>query len=242
MAEQTHEVMESLVAPLVLGAAEPEEAELVLNHLSVCASCRELERRLRQAADLLPLAAEPGAPPADLRARVLAAAGAPPFTGTLTRLRLPRLPRPPRPQLRGLQAAVAVLALAVVGLAVWDTQLAVQLHQARTAVANYSLEPTSPSLAGSSGRVIALRNQGLVLVDFQHMPEPEPGRVYEVWLGTPQGRMVPAGVFRPDPDGSKLLVLNRNVSGYSVIALTVEPGPSGSAAPSQAPQMMGTLQ
>lgn len=53
--------------------------------------------------------------------------------------------------------------------------------------------------------------------------------------------VVPAGVFRPDADGSKLILLNQDVSRYSVIALTVEQGPDGVPAPTQAPGMSGPV-
>jgi hypothetical protein len=67
--------MTDLVAAYVLGVAAPWDEERVRAHLSSCASCRELERRLRRVVSQLPLAVQDFVPPAKLRDRILAAAG-----------------------------------------------------------------------------------------------------------------------------------------------------------------------
>lgn len=232
--------MENTVAAYVLGATEPQETEQVRAHLESCASCRELEARLRRVTSMLPLSVEEERPPARLRERILAAAGAP-VTAPTPRRRTLHLLRPAAPRLRfPLRAAVAVLAAAVIVLAGWNAYLTRQLAQTQSAVASHQLAP-APAMAGSSGQVVALRSQSLLLVEFKNMPQPEAGKVYELWLGTSSGKMVPAGVFRPEADGSKLVLLNQDVSRYSVLALTVEQGPSGTQAPTQAPGMSGQI-
>jgi anti-sigma-K factor RskA len=200
-----------------------------------------LEARLRRVTSRLPLSVEEENPPDRLRARILAAAGAP-ATAAPSRRPVLHLPRLGRPRLRlTLRSAVAVLAAAVVALVGWNAYLTRQLAGARSAVASYQLAVASPALAASHGQVVALRNQGLLLVDFKDMPQPEAGKVYELWLGTGSGTMVPAGVFRPDGDGSKLVLLSQDISRYSVLALTVEQGPDGTQAPTEAPGMSGSI-
>jgi hypothetical protein len=44
-------------------------------------------------------------------------------------------------------------------------------------------------------------------------------------------RADPAAVFVPDSNGSKVVVVNQSLSGYSVMAVTREAGPSGTSAP-----------
>lgn len=234
--------MENTVAAYVLGALEPREAEAVRMHLESCASCRELEARLRRTSTMLPLSVEEERPPARLRVRILTAAGAP-ATAPAPRRRALHLPLPRRHRLpfSPRTAAAAMLALAVLGLGAWNAYLTHQLQSARSAVASHQLTTNSPTLATASGRVVALRDQQVLLVEFKNMPPPEPGKVYELWLGTSSGTMVPVGVFRPDADGSKVVALNQDVSKYSVIALTVEQGPDGVQAPTQAPGMSGRV-
>ncbi|HKV88560.1 MAG TPA: zf-HC2 domain-containing protein, partial [Candidatus Dormibacteraeota bacterium] len=69
-----HEELETSVAPWVLGALEPDEAEVMLAHVAACATCRETAQRLRRVVGVLPLAVEEVQPPERLRARVLASA------------------------------------------------------------------------------------------------------------------------------------------------------------------------
>ena len=83
------------------------------------------------------------------------------------------------------------------------------------------------------------RVHGNVLVSFSRLPPVPADRVYELWL-IPSGRQPePAGVFRPDLDGSKTLVVVKDLKRYKVIAVTVEASPNGAAAPTQAPGIAG---
>ena len=91
-----HEELENSVAAYVLGATEPGETESIQHHLQGCPSCREMAERLRRAVDMLPLATEIVAPPARLKASILAAANASPRSVTASvpeRSRILQLPR-----------------------------------------------------------------------------------------------------------------------------------------------------
>src|SRR5260370_135124 len=96
------------------------------------------------------------------------------------------------------------------------------------------------SLAGAKATVIDLKGDGLALVDFSGLPAVGQGRVYEVWLITSGGRADPAAVFVPDGNGSKVVLVNRALQGYSLMAITNEAGPDGQQAPPQEPQLYGT--
>lgn len=236
--------MENSVAAYVLGAAEPDEAESIRAHLASCRRCQELERRLRGVAAVMSLSAEEEAPPPQLRSRILAAASAAPvpergapLMRAMTGSRAVARPRP------GLSAVTAALAAAVLALAGWNVYLTLQLRELRTLPASHQMTPATGSMAGSSADVVPLQGRPSGLVALRHLPAPPPGKVYELWLGkgTGTGRMEPAGVFRPDQDGTRLLLLNRDLSGFREITLTVEPGPAGSRSPTQAPVMQGSL-
>jgi anti-sigma-K factor RskA len=131
----------------------------------------------------------------------------------------------------------------VIGLIAWNVLLTRQLSQRQQApqqVARYSLT-ASGAMSGASGTVVVLPGQDVMFVSFRSLPAPPPGKVDELWLGNPSGQMSAAGVFSPDADGAKVLMLSKDVRSYSVIAVTVERGPNGTSAPTQAPQMVGNL-
>ncbi|MHB8587317.1 MAG: anti-sigma factor [Candidatus Dormibacteraceae bacterium] len=246
-----HEELENSVAAWALGALEPEEARGMQAHVEGCASCRETADRLRRAVGALPLAADEVAPPARLRARVLAAAAAsrgatavpgrvrrsapPPTTGSRTyspRLMLDRVPV--------YAVAAAVLVALVIGI-VAGQRVGHQSPPAQASqVARFNLSGHD-GLAGAKATVIDLKADGVALVDFSGLPTVGSDRVYEVWLITSSGRADPAGVFVPDTNGAKVVVVNRSLDGYSQMAITNEQGPDGSKAPSQQPQLYGTL-
>lgn len=97
------------------------------------------------------------------------------------------------------------------------------------------------SLVGAKATVIDLRGDGLALADFSGLPALGPGRVYEVWLITSGGRADPAPVFVPDSNGSKVVLVNHALHGYTLMAITNEAGPNGSQAPTQKPQLYGNV-
>lgn len=71
----THEEFESLAALDAVGAATPDEAATLRSHVETCPSCASAQAELAEAATLLARDLAPVQPPADVRARVLAAVG-----------------------------------------------------------------------------------------------------------------------------------------------------------------------
>jgi anti-sigma-K factor RskA len=96
-------------------------------------------------------------------------------------------------------------------------------------------------MAGAQATVVDLRADGVVLVDFRGLPPLAAGRVYEIWLIPTSGSPVAAAVFVPDSNGAKVVLVNRSLAGYKVMAVTQEPGPDGSSQPTQQPQLYGNL-
>jgi anti-sigma-K factor RskA len=245
-----HEELESSVAAWVLGALEAGEADLVRTHIEECASCRETVMRLTRAIGALPLDVAEITPPAGLRERILIAAAASPDTATATaRTRFdtkePRRTLGPtnlsshRPSTMAVFAAVAAVVLAlVVGLAAGA--LIGRGTTASPAVVRSALVGHQ-GLAGARASVINLKGDGVALVDFSGLPQLDPGRVYEVWLITAAGRADPAGVFVPDSNGSKFVLVSKSLAGYTQMAITSEVGPSGAPAPTQNPELYGNL-
>lgn len=235
-----HEELESSIAAWVLDAVDPNEAESIRVHLEGCASCREVAGRLRRVVGALPLAVDEMAPPPRLRERVLAAAG--PVSRApipVQRRRLPA-PRPSLPARIPLYAAAAVAVVALLaGLLVGESVRGPQ-STPPSQVARFTLAGHQ-DMSGAQATVIDLRMDGLALVDFRGLPALSGGRVYEVWLIRSSSSPEPVAVFVPDSNGAKVVLVNRSLAGYSVMAVTNEPGPDGSPAPTQQPQLYGNV-
>jgi anti-sigma-K factor RskA len=243
-----HEELESNVAAWVLGALDREEAEVVQAHVEGCASCREAAARLQRAVTALPLLVEEVEPPARLRERILAAAAASrDSTAAPSRVRK-KVTSPVRGnvlaplfgRLPAYAAAAAVLVALVAGLVAGELVGRTGQAPPPSQVARFTLNGHE-SLAGAKATVIDLKGDGLALVDFSGLPAVGQGRVYEVWLITSGGRADPAAVFVPDGNGSKVVLVNRALQGYSLMAITNEAGPDGTQAPTQKPQLYGTV-
>ncbi|HKW60527.1 MAG TPA: anti-sigma factor, partial [Candidatus Dormibacteraeota bacterium] len=133
-------------------------------------------------------------------------------------------------------AAVAVVSL-LLGVIVGQVALrpAPEQQVARFTLAGHQ------DMAGARATVIDLRSDGVALVDFTGLPAPGAGRVYEVWLIPAHGSPVPAAVFVPDSNGSRVVLVSRSLSGYTQMAVTNEAGPDGASAPTQQPQLYGKL-
>lgn len=247
-----HDMFESLVAAYVLGACDADDVEAARSHIERCPECRELARRLSSAAGALPMAAGEVPAPAGLRQRILAAAAAGPPRGAApgaARKVLPlpsqkRAEAPPRRSWRpgwlpssGYAAAVAALAIGLVGLGAWNVSLQTQLNQKP---ALYRLLG-SGSLAGAQGSVTSLSREGITFATFQDLPQAPAGKVYQVWLIPAGGAPESAGVFTPDVNGNYTLVVNRSLQGVRTMAVTVERGPDGVGAPTEQPQLAGAI-
>lgn len=238
---------ETLIPAFVLGALEGDEADQVRVHLEGCESCRSLARRLGRAVDAIPLAVGEVAPPPELRGRILgAAAGSRPSTAAMAprRTRVLELPRQRAPRPSWLRrfgptaAAAALVAFALgagLGLGIGRT-----LAPAPATVAQYSMSG-SGTMAGASGHVYELREQGLTLIQFTGLPQPAEGKIYELWLIPGEGQPVPAALFTPDLGGEHVAVLARTLGGFKALAVTEEAAPNGASAPTQQPQLSGAV-
>jgi anti-sigma-K factor RskA len=245
-----HEELESSVAAWVLGALDADEAERMRVHAEGCATCSQTAARLRRAAVALPLEVEEVAPPARLRERVLVAAAAArtstvPTAPARKKIATPSATWKPVATIRmgrlaTFAAAATVLLTLLVGLVAGDLVGRKSVSPPPAQVARYTLVGHG-ALAGAHGTVIDLKSDGVTLVDFSGLPPLAKGKVYEVWLITRGGHPDAGAVFVPDSNGAKVVLVNLPLNGYSTMAVTMEDGPDGSTAPTQQPQLMGSL-
>jgi anti-sigma-K factor RskA len=146
-------------------------------------------------------------------------------------------------------AAAAALVLAV-GLAVWNVSLRRDLDQrdtelsaqARTltdvaagkVVAFTVTEPNS----GMSGVVVRPPNGPATLV--LHGLNAPPDKTFQVWA-LEGNRPVSLGVFTPDASGFKVVTLDNDLHNVDAVAITLEPSPRGSLAPTSAPLLVAPV-
>lgn len=243
-----HEELENSIAAWVLGATEPDEAARIASHVAGCASCLDLVRRLQQTTDFLAFEAGELDPPAGLRQRILAAASTTeasmPERATRRPLQLVRRQQPlgrrPSARISVYAAAAAVLVALVAGVIAGEIGGHVSPPPAQNQVARFTLVGHD-SMASASATVIDFKTDGVALVAFSGLPALAPGKVYELWLITPDKRIDPAGVFVPDSNGAKMVVVGKPLAGYVTMAVTTEVGPDGVQAPTQQPQLYGSV-
>lgn len=119
MSHDEHDEIESLVAGYVLLALDPEDREALEAHLATCDRCAQSVAEWQELAGSLPLLVEQREPPQGLEERILSAVRAqgavrPPPALRSRGWRRRAITRPV-----AVAATVAVLALAVIGLAIF---------------------------------------------------------------------------------------------------------------------------
>ena len=121
-----HQQYQELLALHALDALDAAEARLLEAHLATCPECRAALGEWRDATGLLVHAATPAAPSDELRARILAAAGAETHAGqpTANSARVVPMPIAPRrsnlwPNVFRIAAAVAIVGLLVGVIVMW---------------------------------------------------------------------------------------------------------------------------
>lgn len=164
------------------------------------------------------LAVDPVTPPPALRGRILAAASR---------------------QQRRLPWSLVAAAIVLISVAAFF--LGQTLHApAPSGPATFAMTGHG-TLQGATARVTDLKTDRIAVVEFNGMPSPPAGKVYELWLITAGGHADPAGVFVPDSSGHTVVVVDRSLDGYALMAVTVEDAPSGTSSPTQQPSMTGAI-
>jgi anti-sigma-K factor RskA len=228
------EHVDELIAGQALYALSPEDERRVALHTAECERCRIQLREAEAVAASLAYAAPAATPPPDLRARLLAAVepivSAPPPTEPE-----PAAERPPRrPVAAGFwprfsAALVPALAVAAIGLLVWNVSLRGDLNSL-----THNLQDGHAVRLGDVGTVITQPGGRATL--YASVARAPAGKTYEAWVIHGQVP-VPAGLFQ---GGTIKLTLTQAAKPGDVIAITVEPA-GGSNAPTSAPIARDTV-
>ncbi|WP_235734506.1 anti-sigma factor [Nocardioides alcanivorans] len=211
-------------------------------HLAVCGDCRIEVAELREATGLLPELTSAPPPPA-LRDAVLS---------EIAKVRpLPPLRTPPtesepsaavvpierrRRRLPLLAAAAAVVVLlggAVAVIQPWTDETSEAPNMADQVMAADDAQEVRLDLAdGATARLVRSVSQGRAVVITQDMPSAPEGRDYQLWLQTPDGEMVDAGLMPDRPD--QTMLLTGDATDAVGAGITVEPD-GGSPQPTSDP-------
>jgi anti-sigma-K factor RskA len=238
-----HAATRDLLGAFALGAVDAEEAATVRAHLATCAECQAEIAELWLAVDSLPDMIEPMEPPPALRDRIataIAAEAASPLpapSASPAPEPMPAIaPAPPATEpirkpasfwsrATPWAAAAAILLLLSAGLLVWNLRLREQIATAPVAE-TIALAPTDVA-PEARGEVTYLPQDDLFMLEVRDLPPLEPDQVYEVWLIGADGPE-PAGIF-DQPTDQHAIVADRDL--YDTLAITAEPGPLGTEAP-----------
>ncbi len=242
----TREEAREMLAAYAMHALSPEETREVDAHVSASDELRRELAGFQVIAAVLATGVPQIDPPAHLRDRIMKtiaaeAAGAEPTTTPPARASWPRAWR------LGL-AAAAALAIAFAGTTFTLNRRLAALNQrlvSQERVLGILADPAAKvtSLAGSVRAGVRFvyhpetRQGALVVSDLR---DPGQGKVYQLWLiagQTPES----VTVFRTAPGRPIILPVAADFARYQVVAITVEPGPNGSPAPTSNPILAASL-
>jgi anti-sigma-K factor RskA len=221
--------------PYVLGALDPAEFEAFERHVALCAACTAEVANLRPAADALGSRVPPEAMPAELRERImyqvrseaelLAAAG----SGADRPAHRPARPHLGRRGLAGFGAAVAAACGVAVGIAVAGGGSAAGDKTVQALVERVS------------GRAELIEQRGHADLEVTGLPQPPPGRIYQVWVAGATGAPRPTNaLFSVDRTGNGSTTIPVSLRGVKRVMVTAEPL-GGSSHPTSAPVIIATI-
>jgi anti-sigma factor RsiW len=231
-----HEI-HALSGAYAVDALDPAERALFEEHLGSCNACQAEVASLQEATALLG-GLEDAAPPPALRDHLLAGIKTvrplPPETAPVVEPASVRT-LPVRRWLTGLAVVASVLGIAGVGTLVWEQQ-----HQStgQLSVADRVLQAADAKRVtvtlpdGSSASVIRSVAEGRAVLVARDLPAAPDGHTYEMWLQTPAGKMVPAGIM--DRGSSRPVLLRGDATTATAAGLTIEPD-GGSDSPTTEP-------
>jgi hypothetical protein len=240
------EDVDELAGALALSAVDADEARAAREHLSSCPEPHAELRSMLGADAVLAAGLEPIQPSAGLRDRLLSTVDTLPQGQAAA----PRVAEPaPRrgwldwlsPQVARPLAVAAVAAFIAVGI--WGVSLSGQLGERDRALREVAAAISGGHVAfrvdGTAGRGYVVDTPGsgasFVVADLGSLPA---DKLYELWLIGPNGP-VDVGTFRPGSDAVAVVPVDKDLSGFSTFAVTVES--QRVSAPTGEPVMTGLI-
>lgn len=212
------------------GALPPDVSAGVAAHLEGCRECRGAATEVLEIVALLAEAVPLREPPADLRQRILAAAGT----------RAETAPRRSlldvfRDRLAGAAMPAAIGLVLLLGV---STAARVQESQAKLALYEQQLARVSQAdrswymagvdaWEGMGGTLVVQSNDRSPFVLFHDLRPLPQGQMYAVWLIAPDGSWTRGTNFNSDGQKYQLIDVGRELSGFERCAVTVEASETG---------------
>jgi len=225
-----HQRMRENAGAYLLGALADPEHEAFERHLADCPECRATVERLRPAAEALPRAVEPLAPPPGLKSSLLEAVRE--EAGAATRPAPARRRSRWRRSLRLTPASALASAAFLVALGVAAGFGVATLSgddEPRTLAATVESREI-PHASGSLSIPADGKEGGILRVSG--LPSPPRG-VYQAWVQR-GGEVLPQPTFEVGGNGVGAVALPEDLSDATAVMVTREPR-GGSRAPSEAP-------
>jgi anti-sigma-K factor RskA len=235
-----HEQFAEELALCALRSLEGEALDSVERHLEECAACRQELARLEGDMALLALSTSGPAPPQRARQRLLKAIA-----------REPRSVRTVFMRRRWWTMApvLASFVLAICAILLWRENVRqrdrIEAMRADAAANQASFEEARHLLAlltdpgaqhvtlvaaqskpQTAGKAIYMPSNGALVFMASNLAPLAPGKTYELWLVPMHGeKPMPAGVFRPDPQGNAMVMMPPMTAGIEArtFAVTIEP-------------------
>jgi hypothetical protein len=207
----------------------PERAR-VAAHLAGCPACRDQARLLEEVAISLPNTLPQRAVPAQLRARILASAGAAMAVPVRRReTAWTSWLRPSRIAIAGLAAAVLLLGASELLAMRQLSEVTAERDQYADVVLRASHGGQNWYMAGldkwaGSGATLyaPAKPDAAAFVVFHDLRSLDASSVYALWLVDADGHWVRAANFTPNGEAAQAVILDAPVGGYTQCAVTVE--------------------
>ena len=237
--------VDELAGALAIGAVDADEARAAREHLASCPEPHAELRSLLGADAVLAAGLEPITPSAGLRDRLMSSIGDLPRREAVHPAAEPAARRGwldwLSPQVARPLAVAAVAAIVAVG--VWGVTLNGQLAERDRALREVAAAISGGQAAfrveGGAGRGYVVDTPGsggsFVVADLKSLPA---DRLYELWLIGPDGA-VDVGTFVPGADAVAVVPVDRDLSGFTTFAVTVEA--QRVSAPTSDPVMVGQI-
>lgn len=234
---KNEEYFEDLMGVAAFGHLTEDEQIDFDAYLTQNASARDEFAELLAMVDVLPLSLDEIAPSEGLRDRLAAAVGADIsvelvslITTTPASIEAPLTPSNiswfSSRAGKAMSVAAAVIVIAIAAIA-----FSLTLDDTDTQDIDISALP-----AGVTGSLAYHPDDKKLVFEVEDMPAAPDGQVYQVWLIPTEGNPVSVGVM----EGSEFEV-DANRDDYGTFAITVEPGPTGSAGPTTDPIVVAPL-